>query len=145
MKALISLLALLFAHPAFASSCVSRSAEENFRAADVVFLGKIVGRKPVTLESSKCWPASAEKPACGGKLATFEVQKTWKGAAGPQISVQSEDACLCLGSYFTEGKEYIVFAHGKDTALTTGVCEGTTKTDSEDAQNLIEFLNRERP
>ena len=122
---------------AHAKQCAPGKFEDNAKTADIIFEGKVIEREPheITSRKSICWQQeSGNNALCGGKLATFEINTLWKGDYTEKtIEVYSEDACYCLGNYFEEDKNYIVFGYKnssvpdwKTTFSTAGsVCQGT--------------------
>jgi hypothetical protein len=59
---------------------------------------------------------------CGDKYVTFEVKKQWKGKKESEIKIFSPDGCVGLGGYFSEGREYLVYAGVYDGKIMTSVC-----------------------
>lgn len=131
---------VMLVSPALAMQCMPRPLEENFKAADIIFVGKVEQRQAV--ESSEpdgiCWKQSEKQPLCGSKVATFAISKLWKGTLPDTHSVKvfSNDGCYCLGSYFETGKEYLVFANhmvdGTAEYTIRTVCDGTISTEEKD-------------
>jgi hypothetical protein len=153
MKYRLMALFIMAASPALAMQCMPRPLEENVKAADIVFLGKVTAREPVEYkdEDSICWQRSEKMPLCGGKIAAFTVSKWWKGAPPDQTSIRvfSNDACYCLGSVFETGKEYLVFANrtkeGEADYAVRTVCDGTTavETTGNDGMPIITGIMRQ--
>ena len=128
---------------AYAMSCEPLPHETQVEGAEVIFQGTIIERKGIAPDGPHvCAAYSEKKPRCGEKVATFQVTKTWRGELARKVKVHSEDACLCLGSYFEKGKEYIVFAKQVDGVLrAANVCEGTAAKDSKLFQATRDYLD----
>jgi hypothetical protein len=99
-----SFLTLLIATGVVAMECSRAPLENSIQRADFIFFGTIQRVDPVKGQHIP------EKPDCGGKIATFKVEKVWKGMRKKRVRIYSEDACYSLGQHFKKGEKYIVFA-----------------------------------
>lgn len=77
-----------------------------------------------------CWEQSVHRPQCGGKLVTLEVTESIRGTIPSTVTIVSEDACYCLGPYWTKGAKYVVvegLSSSNDKALMVAAnqCGGT--------------------
>ena len=66
---------------AFACSCADPSVREKFRAADAIFLGRVVEMNP--FEPNKDFPL-------GMYLVRFEVERRWKGDVGREVTAVAD-------------------------------------------------------
>jgi hypothetical protein len=112
MRLLASVIAcVLLAPGAFATTCIRPEPATLFAKADFIFEGTVETRRKEPVDaaagSSVCWTQGAR---CGPKVATLRVGRVWKGAPGQQVTIRSIDACYCLGTYFSVGDRYVVFA-----------------------------------
>ena len=143
---IVVLLFLTNIQTVFASLCEPLAASDIYEWADVVFVGTVVNREAVEFAlTQRCWKYSTSKPACGSKVATFEVSEMIKGSVKGEVTVYSMDACYCTGSYLTKGDEYLVAAKkstGKIQAKfsSKGVCYGTVNSASNSGKILLEKL-----
>jgi hypothetical protein len=102
-------LCLLLSPVTFAMTCVRPDPAELFAKADFIFEATVERRQKVDPPPgpSVCW---TEGERCGPKVATLQVGRVWKGNPGRVVTVRSIDGCYCLGTYFSLGDRYIVFA-----------------------------------
>ena len=106
----VLLLTLLACETARACECVPLSSIENFKKADVVFEGELLG---ITgLAPGSRFPLSYR----------FKVDKPLKGPSGRFVNVFG-DGSDC-DSYFAPGFIYRVYANDVDGTLTSGTCSG---------------------
>ena len=117
-------------------TCAPEATEKLFSKADFIFAGKVVERQKLREQpGGLCW---MDGDKCGAKIATMKVGKVWKGTPGERITVYSEDACYCLGTYFDVGKKYLVFGvNSQDDAYSVkdlGAC----------ATDLYRYAKREK-
>jgi hypothetical protein len=95
--------------------------------------------------------ANTNMAPCGGKIATFKISKVWKGGSQKNLDVFSDDGCLSLGSYFEEGKDYLVYAYPKSSErmwggrdrnyeYNTDACVRTAPSDDAETQKDIKLL-----
>src|SRR5687768_11962661 len=92
--------------PAYASQCTPATFDEAYSEAEIIFSG--TASKVNYLEKLDANPNMA---ACGSKIVTFKILKIWKGGPQKNKEVFSADGCFLLGSYFEEGKDYLVYAY----------------------------------
>lgn len=120
----------------FACTCREIEPSTALEAAKVVFFGKVIAVKNVTV------------PVEGIK-AQFRVEKVWKGSVSDNAAVlYDKTKTYCgnpndyLGTLFEINKKYLVFARGKKQ-LITDVC-ALTSTGSE-AIDAVKSLGRAKP
>jgi Tissue inhibitor of metalloproteinase len=116
---LISFLMLLIpATPTYACSCASLPpADENLARKTAVFAGKVVSIKNANFSIFK----SSADPV----QVTLEVSEVWKGPAQQKIVITTAESSASCGYNFDLNSEYLVYAHGENNQLSTGLCEGT--------------------
>lgn len=141
---LLVLLTLFFAKHVLALTCVPKEPADIVGAAEIAFIGKVVKSDISEYASSPiCWKTSANRPRCGGKVATLEISRTLRGEAKGQITVLAEDACYCAATYFDVGEEYLVIAKRNQTSfpaalLAEDICSGTGPASGKRQQLIIE-------
>lgn len=97
----------------YACSCIQPGPPAEAAAqSQAVFAGTV----------SDITPASA---TTGALLVTFDVQQSWKGPEGPQLTVVTADNSASCGFEFTRGEEYLVYSVAQEGQLTTGLCSRT--------------------
>ena len=122
-----------------ASQCVPGKFDDIVKQADVIFIGKVIEKQRILTEEEK---ASAHFPLdCGGKTASFDVYKVWKGEVKKGVTVYSKDACLDTGSYFMTDNLYVVFANTHPKVQFADfhigdLCDGTTNVFSDKKMTL---------
>lgn len=116
------LLATTFgAEDAHACSCAGPSTpEEQLQESDVVFSGEVLDARD---------NPSPTAPGLHLGPVSFDVEESWKGASEEQVVVLGYGESSSCGIDFQKGERYLVYAtyggQGEDTALTTGICQGT--------------------
>jgi hypothetical protein len=101
-RTLLSLTIILLAsHEAFSCSCADPSVREKFRAADLVFLGRVVEVK--------------RAPDNAGEIfdhVTFDVEKRWKGPRGPRLTLAwgFDNPGMCNDLPLTPGERYLIYS-----------------------------------
>lgn len=100
--------------PASACSCARGTVDDQARWADVVFSGELVGRRTDGHDVRY----------------TFDVTEVYDGVATPSTDVVTAGGGQCGTVGLREGRDYVVFAHGGEEGLTTGLCSGTRKAAS---------------
>ena len=141
---------IFWSSSATAMTCSLIPFDEAIQQADVIFQGTVIAREALSNSSNGlCWEQSEGYYSdCGPKIATFDVHQLWKGDVDSSVTVFSEDACYCLGNYFTMDSELIVFARLEDIhnadLIAQDVCHGTSNINSEESE-LIENLNEAFP
>lgn len=132
-----------------AMQCAEQPFEIMVDKARAIFVGEVVARKRIKSQPGRCWQSSSETSNCGSKVATFKVERIWKGSISENAKVFSEDACYCLGSYFEVGDKYLVFARqhsGLEADFkTNNICLGTRSLSNSTSQQLIKQLNEAYP
>lgn len=68
---------------------------------------------------------SPANPATGAVLVTFDVQQTWKGPEGPQLTIVTSDNSASCGYAFAQGEEYLVYGYAQEGQISTGLCSRT--------------------
>ena len=115
------LVALSANSPAPGSQCVIfDKPEELWAVSDLVFLGTVVATKPTGIQG---FHVTVE-------IATFRVDKAWKGTSDKVVEVGGD-------APFEKDKQYLVFAAGKPPS-TSLLCRGTEPADR--AKAKLEWL-----
>jgi hypothetical protein len=138
------ILSLLVARPGLTCSCAGPTPVCSvYWRTSVLFLGHVARIEHVV-----------DKPAEGsigpGKyLVHFDITKSYRGAPGEQVVVQTSDQGSACGFAFSEGHDYLVYAYAAENGdLSTGHCsrthEVTSRVDDEDIQ-WIEALAKAKP
>jgi len=101
----------------FGCSCVlPKASSEALKEATAVFAGKVVGiDAPSGLVISSADPVKV----------TFNVSKVWKGPTYKTLVITTARNGASCGYSFKEGEDYVVYAYGKETELSTGLCSRT--------------------
>ena len=125
---------LCAARPASACVCADLgSLADEYRRSSAAFVGRIV-----SLEIST---KVVEGHRIENMVATFEVERRWKGPSVRRLRVQTCGTqmlvCTC-GVDFQLGQRYIVFAEGKP--LQTSSCNRTTIADAA-GEDLLKDLD----
>ena len=124
MRTNIIVLSVLFCcSPSFvlAQCFVFPKPEEGFARSEVVFLGKVIDRRATGVEGDHVIV----------DIATFQVQRLWKGQIGREVQVGADRP-------FERGKQYVVFASGEPLS-TTILCRWTELR--ERAASKLEWLS----
>jgi hypothetical protein len=101
----LSALGLLIPSASAYGQCVSfGTPEESFARADAVFVGTVVAQEPTGVRGFHVIE----------EIATFQLERSWKGIRDREVRVGSDRA-------LEVGKKYVVFAFSnpKDRSLTT--------------------------
>jgi len=120
--ALAALVALPLPDVARAQCIMFDKPEELFARADAVFLGTVVGTEATGTRGDHVIV----------EIATFRVDRTWKGATVKEIRVGADRP-------FEKGKEYLVFAGGKPLA-TSILCRWAEPSDR--AKAKLDWLSK---
>ena len=125
---------LCAARPAGACVCADMGTlADEYRRSSAVFVGRIVSLEISTMV--------VEGHAVENMVATFEVERRWKGPSARRLRVQTCGTqmlvCTC-GVDFQLGQRYVVFAEGK--LLQTNSCNRTTVADAA-GDGLLESLD----
>ena len=137
VKALTSILFILFSANSFASQVICDSVESYFETADIVFVGTVIER--VNIEESNdgiCWTA-ARGENCGSKVATFQVDQLLKGTKSNITKVYAGDGCYCVNPYLEMGGKYVVFGVKGDNGSYRSMNVCATRPFSEEILNQI--------
>lgn len=106
--------------PAAACSCLPpQSATEELQRAAAVFTGTVTEITDLVGDGMKV---------------TFAVDRSWKGAQGPQATVYTADDSAACGYGFFEGQKYLVYANTANERWETGLCSRTSMLDNPEAQ-----------
>ncbi len=113
MFVLLFLITALSTHSGeLANQCVILDKpEELWALTDLVFLGTVVETKPTGIQG---FHVTVD-------VATFRVERVWKGKPGSTVEVRAD-------AFFEKGKQYLVFAGGKPPS-TTLPCRWTELAD----------------
>jgi hypothetical protein len=121
-------LALLCAGLAFpitaaqACTCAEATPAQNFKTADVVFLGTVLGRDP---------PAGSDEAASASEVTfTFAVRRVFKGEVAATQPVVSQGLAGFCGQTFPDDDSVLVFAddeteRGAPQRYVTELCSGS--------------------
>lgn len=110
--AVLLLFAMLFPVDALACSCAEpKPVPEAVAGATRVFLGKV---------------ASVERHDGFGVRVTFLVSEHFKGSLVGTVQVDTPPDTAMCGYPFQEGLDYVVYAHGEEGGLQSGLCSRTT-------------------
>ncbi|CAH1054551.1 hypothetical protein [Paenibacillus pseudetheri] len=129
-------MALLTVHPSvtYACSCVVPAEPlEAMESSSAVFTGKVVDKK-----EPKGTLISSADPV----KVTFEVDSSWKGVEGNQVTLTTALSSASCGFEFVEGESYIVYAsangEGESDKLVASLCSRTKllASASEDLKEL---------
>ena len=96
--------------------------EELWAVSDLVFFGTVVSTKPTGI---KGFHVTVD-------IATFRVDRVWKGKPAPEVQVGGDN-------FFEKGKQYLVFAAGKPLS-TSLPCRWTEPADR--AKAKIDWLTK---
>jgi hypothetical protein len=110
MRTIAVFICLLLAPVTFAmTTCIRPEPAALFAKADFIFEATVELRQKETgnVSDGTCW---TEGERCGPKVATLRVGRVWKGEPGQRVTIRSIDGCYCLGTYFSVGDRYVVFA-----------------------------------
>jgi hypothetical protein len=103
---------VLSSSPVYACSCApSPAPQEALKASTAVFRGVV---KQVQSNTT-------------GKTVRFEATEVWKGQVGAIFEVGTPTDSAGCGVEFAQNKEYLVYATGKTTELSTNLCSRTTQ------------------
>jgi hypothetical protein len=96
---------LSFCGDALACSCSRRTAHDNYREADAVFVGKAV---------SRTWVGSRMR---------FQIEESFWGTKGNTVDVEYFDPIQCDSFAFAPGRRYLVVAYRREgNQLSVGIC-----------------------
>lgn len=119
-SALLAILAVMGAaalayqpRAAYACSCAPPRPPLEARDGSVaVFAGTVSAIVPAT-------------PDGGSLLVTFDLQQTWKGPEGPQLTIATPEGSAACGYEFTQGEQYLVYAVAQGGQIQTSLCSRT--------------------
>ena len=109
MKFFAIILVLLLTESVWAMQVNCDSVEENFSAADVVFVGTVLTRRALEVPPSICW-TQKEGKSCGAKVVSVQLDLGLKGELADVMHVTAADACYCVDPYLEDSEKYIIFA-----------------------------------
>jgi hypothetical protein len=96
---------------AYACSCMAPPPPLEARdGSAAVFAGQVAGITP-------------NGPS--GVLVTFDLQQSWKGPAGPQLTIATGADSAGCGFTFTQGEQYLVYGFAQEGQLWTSLCSRT--------------------
>ena len=107
---LAAFLLSLSAPAAYACSCADFSVRQKFRAADAVFVGKVLELSPT--QPSEDFPLAMY-------LVKFEVEKSWKGGLGREVMAVADFdmPAMCGDLKLAVGESYLIYAPRKKGRL----------------------------
>ena len=123
------------AEKSYACSCmvsadpVKKQIQEAFTSSDAVFSGEVIEIKDVPDEYKV--------------VVKFKVVKSWKSAAGKEITVSTmRDSAMC-GYSFEMGKTYLVYGSGSKESFSTTNCSRTAMYSANgDAKYFAKFKRK---
>jgi hypothetical protein len=99
--------------PTYACSCAPSPPPLEARdRANAVFVGTVSGLAPAD-------------PAGADMLITFDLQQTWKGPTGPQLTIVTASSSASCGYEFKRGEQYLVYAAAQAGQIRTSLCSRT--------------------
>ena len=136
MRVSISVLFLLtlLAGDSYACTCVIRSHERDFREAHEVFIGRVLD---VAANDS----GEEEVRRFASFKITLEVEKSWKGRHGQIAIVSDNGGPACGGFKFEKGKQYLIYAFGKERETGTACTRSLplSRTDEDRQKEMAEL------
>jgi excinuclease UvrABC nuclease subunit len=148
MKKIILLLTCCFPFSIWACSCIGeKTVKEEIIASDVVFLGKIIAKKDITINDDRDLSGiSSQKMEY-----TVQVIKMYKGRAiNNTLKIITGLGSGDCGNLFSIGSEYIIYStyfdyfyQGKkmDTPyLHTNICTRTRRSEKKELKEIIRYL-----
>lgn len=122
---------ILAADRAHACTCVGNIPVcETFWMTDVVFSGEVLDISPV--------PNPTNKRFLSHRQVRFRVLQGWRGEPGETVQLRTGAGGGDCGYDFEKGVAYLVYAHARNGALTTGICSRTKRL--ADAAEDLEYL-----
>ncbi|MBB5779204.1 hypothetical protein [Nonomuraea jabiensis] len=114
LLALVAGLVVFTGGTASACQCVKRTAQDRMESAVAVFTGTVtrVG-------------ASSDESSGGHVIAVLRADHVYKGEAREWFQVSTRREGPACGYDFAAGSRHLVFAGGRDEALTTSSCSGS--------------------
>lgn len=98
---------------AFACSCTQPPPPREARdGSAAVFAGTVSGIAP-------------GGPGGTSRLVTFDLQQSWKGPAGPQLTIATAQDSAACGVDFTQGEAYLVYGYAQEGQIWTSLCSRT--------------------
>jgi hypothetical protein len=125
-------LGVVFLYPpdcAYACSCATGSIQRYISSSEAVFSGQVT--------------AIEKEAATRTTTATLRVSEVWKGPERSTLEVSTSSQGSACGYHFEEGKEYLVYADGKQV-LKVNACGGTKQLSDAD-EDLALLGNGEKP
>jgi hypothetical protein len=116
----VLLLALLILAPARVEACTCMLGApvcETFWKTDVVFAGEVLEVTPI--------PNPAGEGFMPHRRVRLRVMQAWRGTVGDTVEVTTGAGGGDCGYDFKQGISYLVYAHSREGALTTGICSRT--------------------
>jgi hypothetical protein len=100
--ALVALIAIAFAAPAFACSCITTSVREERDRAALTFVGRV----------------RDVRTTGHARTITFDVLQAWNHRAPRTVTVETSTGGGSCGYHVEEGESYVIFAHRGDHTAT---------------------------
>ncbi len=136
LAALLAALGLVAVTPAtsYACSCAIATPRQFVEVADAIFTGALTSLEPPPGRPDGS--ISSADPT----TYTFEVDRSFRAAAGPELEVKSEMSGASCGLDGMEvGVDYLVFAYWRGDELWAGLCGGTEPTDRAPVDRVAEL------
>lgn len=107
--------ALYQPHVTYACSCMQPpSPLESRDQAAAVFAGTVNAVAPAG-------------PGAEGLLVTFDLQQSWKGPAGQQVTITTSGSSASCGIEFAPGEQYLVYGSAQDGRINASLCSRTAR------------------
>lgn len=144
---LIRLLALLAASSLSSPAAEARSCSpalpiaEEYSASSVVMIGRVLAITSQVRE----WPepdVTGEPIKVMVRVATFEVERRWKGPTDHTVVVETCEQCT-MGNRFELGERWVVFAGGEPAS--TGTCGRTLESSDPRYAATVQWLDARKP
>lgn len=141
---------LVFLLPDCASACTCGFAgsqkervESGLSHADAVFSGEVVDLEKSPPHTTMMEGTMTTVMGGGNDTVSLRVSEVWKGPDQGTLQVSTPSQGGACGYHFEEGREYLVYAHGKQ-GLKTHICTETKPLAEADA-DLAVLGEGERP
>jgi hypothetical protein len=115
-----------------ACSCGFLNTEKNLQFSNAVFTGRVIAIAKN--------PNPSPVGLLDDTLVTLFVMTSWKGVDEPLMVVKTNLSEASCGYDFEIGRDYLIFAYGKEKPLSTGLCAGARFL--ENASQELEELDK---
>lgn len=139
-KIIFSFVLIFFSYQTvYPCTCKDPSQRKTFRKAKAVFVGTVVEVKESNNKNVADFLGMQKVYDI-----KFKVEKSWKGIKDSEITVVSDNGYIaCPGNVFVIGKEFMIYATGKDLVVVS-MCERNLPIEAakRDINNLDNFWFR---